>query len=120
VAHPRGADPDDRLDELAGRGAEERHARLAGDRASEQRLAGAGRPREQDAARDAAAEARVAVGIAQEVDDLVQLALGLLDARDVVEGRALLRGLDPAGSPAAEGPERAAASTGAPRPPGDE
>ena len=41
VTHARGADADDHLDELRGRHLEERHAGLAGDRAREQRLAGA-------------------------------------------------------------------------------
>src|SRR5438876_439273 len=67
VAHARGADADDGLDELRrGRG-EEGHAGLAGHRARKQRLAGAGRAREQHAAGHAAAQAGVAVGVAQEV-----------------------------------------------------
>ena len=41
VAHARGADADDRLDELRRRDREERRVRLARDRAREQRLAGA-------------------------------------------------------------------------------
>ena len=44
VAHARGADADDRLDELRGRDREERGVRLAGDRARQQRLAGPGGP----------------------------------------------------------------------------
>ena len=56
VAHARGADADDRLDELRRRDREERGVRLAGDRAREQRLAGArARPR---AARRAASARR--------------------------------------------------------------
>ena len=53
VAHARGADADDRLDELRGRHREEGHVRLAGDRAGEQRLAGAGRAAQQHPVRDA-------------------------------------------------------------------
>ena len=74
VAHARRADADDRLDELRGRRREEGHARLARHGAREQRLAGAGRPGEQHAARDARPELRVLVGVAQEVDHLDQLA----------------------------------------------
>jgi hypothetical protein len=57
VADAAGADADEHLDELRAGDAEERDARLAGDRAGHQRLAGAGRADEQDAARDARAEA---------------------------------------------------------------
>src|SRR4051794_10398936 len=92
---------------------------LAGHRAGEQRLAGAGRAGEEDAARDAPAETRVLVGVAQEVDDLGELGLRLLDARDVAERDALLGGLDPAGARAAEGAERAAGAA-ARGPPGEE
>ena len=58
VAHARGADADEHLDELRAAQAEERHVRLAGDRARQQRLAGARRPDQQHALRDAAAEVR--------------------------------------------------------------
>ena len=77
---------------------------LPGDRAGEQRLAGAGLAGEQHAARDAAAEPAVAVGVAQEVDDLGELGLGLLDAGDVLEGHRRGRRLDAPGAGAAEAP----------------
>src|SRR5205814_1013153 len=48
--------PDEHLDEVRTRDREERHARLARDRARQQRLAGARRPHHQDALRDAPAE----------------------------------------------------------------
>ena len=57
VAHARGADADDHLDELRGGRREERHAGLARDRAGQQRLAGARRAGQQHAARDARARA---------------------------------------------------------------
>ena len=85
VAHAARADADDRLDELRRREREERHAGLARHGPREQRLAGARRPREQDAARDARAELACTAGVAQEVDDLDQLVLGLVDAGHVVE-----------------------------------
>ena len=56
VAHAAGADADEHLDELGARDREERHARLAGDGAREQRLAGSRRADQQHAARDARAE----------------------------------------------------------------
>ncbi len=93
VPHSRGADADDRFDEL-GRGHRvEGHVRLAGDRAREQCLAGPGRTGEENAVRDPAAEAPVLVGVAQEVDDLAQLVLRLLDAGDVRERHLVARGL---------------------------
>src|SRR5919197_987712 len=49
VAHARGPDADDGLDELRGGHGEERHVGLAGDGAGKQRRAGPGRAREQDA-----------------------------------------------------------------------
>ena len=64
----------------------ERHARLAGHRARQQRLAGARRPDQQDAARDMRAQPRELVRLLQEVDDLVQLVLRLVHAGDIGEG----------------------------------
>ena len=90
VAHAARADADHHLDELRGRQREERHVGLARHRAGQQRLAGAGQPGEQHALGIAAAEAPVAVGLAQEVDDLDQLLLGLVDPGDVLERGALL------------------------------
>ncbi len=53
VAHARGADADEHLDEVGAGDREERHPGLAGSRAREERLAGAGRAVEQHALRDA-------------------------------------------------------------------
>ena len=88
VAHAARADADDRLDELRRRDREERHAGLAGDRPRQQRLARcrAG-PRAARRCGTRRAEARVALGVAQEVDDLDQLVLGLVDPGHVVERR---------------------------------
>ena len=85
VAHARGADADEHLDELGARDREEGDARLAGDRARQQRLAGAGRADQQHAARQARAQHAVALGVLQEIDDLLDLGLGLVDAGDVGE-----------------------------------
>ena len=87
VAHPRGADPDEHLDEFRAVDREERHARLAGDGARQQRLAGAGRADQQHAFRHPAAEPAVAHRVLQEGDDLLQFGLGLVDPGDVGEGR---------------------------------
>ena len=61
-----------------------------------------GGPRQQHALGDRRAEAAVLVGVLEEVDDLDELLLGLVDAGDVVERRALLRGVVALGLRAAE------------------
>ena len=88
VAHARGADADEHLDEVGAGDGEERHVGLAGDGAREQRLAGAGRADQQRAARNAAAKPLELLRIAQELDDLLQVGLGLVDAGHVLEGDA--------------------------------
>ena len=70
-----------------------------------------GRAVEQDAARDAGAEPRVALRVLEEVDDFGELLLGLVDAGHVVERDPHLPTaalLDAAGGRPAEGPEHAA------------
>ena len=86
VAHARGADADEHLDEVRTGDREERHLGFAGDRAREQRLAGAGRADHQHAARDLAAEALELGRVLEEVDDLADFLLRLVDAGDVGEG----------------------------------
>src|SRR5262249_32995409 len=78
VAYARGADADDRLDELRRGLGEEGDVRLAGDGPCEQRLARAGGPGEEDAVRDARAEAAVLVRLLEKVDHLRQLVLRLV------------------------------------------
>ena len=56
VAHARGADADEHLDEIGTGNREERHFGLAGNRLGEQGLAGTGRTDHQHAARNLAAE----------------------------------------------------------------
>ena len=91
VAHAARADAHEHLDEVRARDGEERHVRLARDRTGGQRLTGAGRTDEQHAARNAAAEALELLRIAQELDDLLQVFLGLVDARYIVERDAAMR-----------------------------
>ena len=85
VAHARGADADEHLDEVGAGDREERHARLAGDRAREQRLAGAGRPVEQHALRDPRAERLELLRVLEELLDLLKLLDRLVHAGDVLE-----------------------------------
>ena len=91
VAHARSADADEHLDEVGTGDREERHVGFAGDRARDQRLAGARRPDEQHAARNASAEPLEFSRIAQEFDDLLQVLLRLIDAGDVFKGDAAVR-----------------------------
>ena len=86
VAHARGADAHEHLDEIRAGDGEERHVSLAGDSARQQRLAGAGGTDEQAALRDLAAQALEFLRILEELDDLLQLLLGLFDAGDIGEG----------------------------------
>jgi len=88
VAHAGRADAHEHLDEVRARDREERHVRLARDRAREQGLAGAGRAYQQHALRDAAADLLELLRVLEELDDLLELLLGLVDAGDVVEGDA--------------------------------
>ena len=71
-----------------------------------------GRAREQHAVGHAPAEAPVALGVLEEVDDLRQLGLGLVDAGDVGEGDADRLRVDAARLRAAEVAERAHAAAG--------
>ena len=91
VAHAARADADEHLDEVGAGDREERHVGLTGNGARNQRLAGAGRADEQHAARNLAAEPLEFSGVAQELDDLLQVLLGFVDARDVLEGDAAVR-----------------------------
>jgi hypothetical protein len=92
LPHPRGPEPHEHLDELARVQREEGHVRLSRDGAREQRLAGPGRPDEQEPPRNAAPEAPVPGGLLEIVDDLDELVLGLLDARHVGEADRILPG----------------------------
>ena len=85
LAHPRGADSDEELDELRTVHVEERHLGLACDRACEQRLARPRRADEENAARQLAAEPLEAFWRAQELDDLLQVALRVAEPGHVVE-----------------------------------
>ncbi len=91
VAHAARADADEHLDEVGSGNGEERHIGFAGDRARDQRLAGTGRADQQYAARNASAQALEFTGVAQKFDDLLQILLGLIDARDVFKRDAAMR-----------------------------
>jgi hypothetical protein len=85
VADARGADADEHFHEVRTGNREERHFRLAGDRACEQRLARTGRADHQDATRDLAAQALELARVFEEFDDLDDLFFRFVDTRDVSE-----------------------------------
>ncbi len=91
VAHARGADADEHLDEIRTADREERHVRFARDRAREERLARSRRAHQQHALRDAAAELLELLRFLEELDDLLELFLRFVDAGDVLERHLLLR-----------------------------
>jgi hypothetical protein len=90
VADPGRADADEQLHETGPGDREERHVRLARDRAGQQRLAGAGRADHQHAARHHGAGPAVPFRAAQEVHHLGDLRLGPLVAGHVGERGARL------------------------------
>ena len=90
VAHAARTDADEHFDEVGTRDREERHVRFARHGARDQRLTGTRRTDEQRAARDAAAEPLELLRIAQEFDDLFQVRLGFVHARDVIKRHAAL------------------------------
>ena len=81
VADAAGADADEHLDEVRAGDGEERNVGFAGDGAGQQGFAGSGRPDQEHALGDASAELLELLRLAQELDDLVQLFLGLIARR---------------------------------------
>ncbi len=86
VAHARGADADEHLDEVGTRNAEERHLGLTRDRTREQRLAGTGRAHHQHAARNASAQLLEFGRVLQEIHQFGDIFLGLVAAGHVGKG----------------------------------
>src|SRR5713226_5916120 len=85
VAYAARTDADEHLDKVRARNGEERHIGFARNSARDQRLAGAGRADQKHAARNTAAKALVLARIAEELDDLLEILLGLVDAGHVLE-----------------------------------
>ena len=86
VAHAGCTYTDEHLHEIRSGDREERHIRLAGDRAGEKGFSRSRRADHQHALGDGAAEFLEFLGIAEEIYDLEQLFLRLLDASHVLEG----------------------------------
>src|SRR3989338_1411090 len=85
VAHARGADADEHLDELGAGYGEERHARFTRDSPREQGFPGAGGTHQEHALGDARADLDEFLGVLEEVDDLGELRFCFPRARDVGE-----------------------------------
>ena len=115
VAHAARANADEHLDEVGAGNGEERHVGFAGNGAGQQRLAGAGRPDEQQAARDPPAEPLEFTGVAQEFDDLLQIEFRFVDTGHVLEGDAAMRLGQKLGAALAEAKRLAAGALHLPR-----
>ena len=114
VAHPACPHPDEHLDEVGSRHREEGPARLAGDGLGQERLSRSRRAYQQCPLGEPAAEAGELLRILQELDDLLQLHLGLVRAGHVgkghlgrVAGKELGLGFPEGEGPAATGLELA-------------
>ncbi len=85
IAHPRSADANEHLNEIRTGNGVERHARLASDRAGEQRLASSWRAIEQNALGNLRADGLELGRVLQELLYLLQLLDRLIGARHVGE-----------------------------------
>ena len=85
VSHTRGADADEHLDEVGAGNREERHARLARDRAREERLTRARRPVEEHALRNPRSERLELLRVLEELLDLLELLDSLVHSGHVLE-----------------------------------
>ena len=90
IANAACADADEHLNKVGAGDGEEGHVGFAGHGARQQGLAGSRRPDEQHALGNAAAQLLELLRLAQVLDDLLQLFLGLVDAGHILEGDLLL------------------------------
>ena len=86
VPDPCGSHTDEHLDEVRSAGVEEAHAGLACDRLGDEGLTGSRRTHEQDSLGDLGADLGVFLRVLEELDDLLELVLGLLLACHILEG----------------------------------
>src|SRR5260370_38726905 len=85
IADARRAHADEHLDEVRSGDREKRRVGLARDRAREKSLAGARRAHQQNALRNLSAELGELLWLFEELDGLVQLEIGLIDACDILQ-----------------------------------
>src|SRR5207253_11509104 len=85
IANARSADADEHLDEVRAGDREKRRVRFAGNCAREERLARSRRSHQQNALRNLSAELGELLWLFEELDDLVELELGLVDSGHILE-----------------------------------
>src|SRR5271165_5333073 len=90
IAHAAGAHAYEHFHEIGTGNREERNVCFTRDGSSQQRFARSRRPDEQHALGNAAAQLLKLLGILQELNDLLQLFLGFVAARHILEGRLFL------------------------------
>ena len=90
VAHAACADADIQLHKIGAGDGQKLHARLARDGLGQQGLAGARRAHQQHTLGDARAHVGIGLGMLEEIDDLLQLRLLFVAARDVGKGLLVL------------------------------
>ena len=86
IADATGTDTDEHLDEVRTGNGEEWYIRFTSNRTGGQGLTGTGRADEQHALRNFAAKALEFLRVFQELDNLLQLALGLINPGHIVKG----------------------------------
>src|SRR5271165_1682203 len=97
VANAAGTHANEHLDEFRARDRVERHTGLTSDCPPQQRLAGARRTDQQNPLGNTAPKPLKLLRVFQELDDLIQLALGVLEPGNLLERRSLLRFIVPFG-----------------------
>src|SRR5205085_4320921 len=102
IADAARANADEHLHQVASRDGEEWNIRLAGNRTSQQGLTGSGRSYQEHALGNAPAQLLKFLRLAQELNDLAQLFLGLVNTRDIFEGNFLLLHREQTGTALAE------------------
>ena len=94
IANPTGPHTHKHFDKIRPADREERYAGFTGDRARQQRFAGAGWPVEQHALGDATTQFLKLLGRLQKIDNLLQVSLHTFQTGDVIKRHHLLIGLE--------------------------
>src|SRR6476619_1258162 len=92
ITNAAGADADEHFDEVRTRDGEERHVRLARDGSRKQRFARSRRSDQQNALRNSPAELLKFLGFTEELNNFLQLFLGLLYPGNIFKCHLLLLG----------------------------
>ena len=103
IAHAACAHAHEHFHKVGAGNGEEGHIRLAGHSLGQQGFARAGRAHQQNALGNAGAQLGIVLGVAQEIDHLLQFFLFLLGARHIGKGHLVLGGVLHPGTAAPEG-----------------